>query len=280
MTDSTAPFRRFRVRAFIASGILFVVGLLGLLWIYPREPSSIPAVAAAQHGKIGTGIFGVLQTGFTTLLSIAVISLVFEVLLRESYAKDLLRFLRLRTALVTSGLQDISPAPDVEWEPILGHASRLTALTRDPSTWFDRQLPAILNACQKRATTVVVGLPSPDDPGFATIAASIGLSDDVLKQRINVSIDSARIQWQARKVHLHSGSSLRIVAYRSIPMYELVQADDQIVCMFGHSVGHTVGDYALVMNFVQDGDAYPAAWLIRSLAELATMNEHWAGDAK
>lgn len=278
-TEQQKAWHRFRARAIGTSIALAVIAGIGLLAIYHWEPSPVPSIQATQHGKLDPHLFAVLQTALTTLLSIALIALVFEVLLREAYAKDLLRFLRLRTALVTSGLQDVASAPDVEWAPILSGASKITALIRDPSVWLDPHLPTILNACQKRATTVLVGLPNPADPVFATIAASIGRTDAVLGQSIDVTVKSAENQWQSRKPHLDHGSTIRLVAFPGLLMYDVIVADDQIVCMFTRALGNTVGDYQLVLTFAQDKDAYPAVWLRQALNDLSKMNEFWAGDA-
>lgn len=255
------------------------VAIVALFVVYHYEPSADPGVRAMEKGKLSPNLFGVLQTCLTTFLSIGAISLLFEMLLRESYGRDLRRFLRLRTALVRSGLQDVGPETEVDWKEVLESAAQITMLVRDPSQWLLAHLGAAIGAAKKRKAEILIGLPDPDGARLQEIASSIGLAAPELRQNIMLAVNAIENQWNAARTHLQAGSTIRVVAYPELPLHELVIGDQQLVCLVAKPIGHDVGVYPLALTFDQDRHEYPTQWLREALDTLEGRNDLWAGGA-
>jgi hypothetical protein len=152
--------------------------------------------------------------------------------LRESYGRTLHRFLNLKTAIVQSGLSGVSQAPGVAWQAIVEPASQITVIARDPSQWLVPNLPHLLRAAEKRGAAIVIGLPDPAGACIAEIAATVGLTNSqILSQNIELAVSTVENQWTTRKTQLHSGSSIRVVSYDDVPLYELLVADEVAVCL-------------------------------------------------
>jgi hypothetical protein len=261
----------FRAHAFRTSGAIVALAVVGLALTYHFEPAGSGSKANGVH--LTPHQFGLLQTLLTTVLSIGVISLLFEYLLRRSWAEDLLRFLRLNVAVSKSGIQHVGEEPSVDWAAALGQAVEVRALVRDPSKWLQTNLSHLLLAAQRHSANILIGVPNPDGEHFEDIAACVGLSADQLRQSIDIATQSLEAQWAAHKPHLNEGSVFRLVPYDQIPLYELVAVDNSTFCFLSRPVSHGIGDYALVLEFLQDSPQYPATWLRESLRALEDLNE-------
>ncbi len=274
--EQERAFKRFRWRAIITSGVVTLGAAIAIVVVFHYQPSNDPVTGQPEKGNLSPEWFGVFQTLATSVFSIGAVSLLFEVLLKESYGKDLLRFLRLRVALVKSGLQDIEPSTNLDWKPVLESASSVVALVKDPSPWVHPNLPFLLAAARKRAASILIGLPDPDGPELASVAASLGLSGDELRQNIDIAVGTIENQWISNQHHIHTGARIRVVTYRETPMYEVITADEHTILQLGRSVGHAVGDYPLTFNMEHDSEEYPGAWLRQALSDLSSKNELWA----
>jgi hypothetical protein len=271
-------FRSFRSRT---AGIAFfgvVVSVAALFLLYRYEPSPIPSVRAVESGKLDPGLFGALATCIETVLALSAISLIFEVFLRESYAKALRRYLRLGAALVRSGLQDIRRNPDIEWKAIIEPASTIRVLVRDPSVWLIPSLAHIIVAAEKRTVNVTIGFPDPTGEALPAIAQTVGLDASTLKGNIETAVKSIQNQWQAQRPHLKHGSQIRVVAYDGIPLNEVLVADDVTVCLVAQALRHPVGEWQVASVFEQRDGQYPSNVLRQALVDFDELNELWAGD--
>jgi hypothetical protein len=261
----------FRPRAFLISALIVAFSGLGLFIIYQYEP--LPANAQPHGRHLSPHLFGLLQTLFTTTLSIGGISLLFEYLLRKSWAEDLLRFLRLNAVVSRSGIQHVGEETTVEWSRVLPNAGEVHALVRDPSRWLQANLTHLLTASQRHAAKILVGFPDPAGPHFGDVASCVGLTADQLAQFIDVAVQSVEAQWAALKPHINDESVFRIVTYREIPLFEVIAVDNSTFCFLSRPVRHAIGDYALALEFFQDSPQYPSDWLRQVLDPLEGANE-------
>ena len=261
----------FRLRARIVSTALVAASTSGLLLAYYYGPKNSPKKPSSWH--LSEHQFGLVQTILSTLLSIGVVSLLFEFLLRKDWATDLLHFLNLRVAVAQSGLEHIGNEGTVDWAEVLPGAVRVEALIRDPGKWYATNLQHLLTASQRRPATIVIGLPDPDGPNFGQVAASVGLTDIQLRGSIDLAGQLLEGQWATNEPNISVGSVFRIVMYTEIPMYEVVSVDNTTYCLLSKPVGHVIGDYALVVKFFQDGPQYPTTWLRKCLEPFHDRNE-------
>ena len=255
---------------------MIVVAVAGLYLAYGHQPSPIPSVQDKQRGKLSPELFSVIQAVATTLLGLGLLSLVAEVFLRESYGRDLLRFLHLRTAIVRSGLQHVVVDSEFDWEPVF-RSSRIDALIRDPSKWVMRNLSDLLAACEASPIAVRVFVPDVDGPMFSDVASTIGLPAEDLQRNIETTRQAVENQWHGRLSKLDKGSTFSILPYGGVPLYETVVTDRHVVLLLARAVGHEIGDENVTLSFEQSKQDYPSNWLRESVGELPPSNPLWAG---
>ena len=265
-----------RRRAFWLAVALIVAGIVSLYFAYHYQPSPVPSVHARQHGKLSPELFSVIQAIATTMLGLGLLSLVAEVFLRESYGRDLLRFLHLRTAIVRSGLQHVVVDSEFDWSPVL-RSSKIDALIRDPSSWVMRNLSNLLAACEESPIAVRVFVPDVDGPMFDEVASTVGLPPDDLKRNIETTRQAVENQWHGRLSKLDKGSTFSIVPYTEIPLYETIVTDRHVVLLLVRTVAHGIGDEGVTLSFEQSKQDYPSNWLRESVGKLPPSNPLWAG---
>jgi hypothetical protein len=261
----------FRPRAFRTSGVLVAASTIGLLLIYHYAPP--PAGTTEKGWHLTNHQFGLLQTLLTTVLSLGAISLLFEFLLRKSWAEDLLRFLRLNVVVAKAGIQLVTNDAAVEWNRTLPQAVEIRALVRDPSRWFQTNLALLMKATQRHAAKILIGVPDPQGPNFQRVAESVGLTEDQLRQFIDVARQTVEAQWAALKPHIDSGSTFRIVTFDGIPLFEVISVDNSTFCLLTRPLLHGIGDDQLALEFLHDTPQYPADWLRQVLDPLEDANE-------
>lgn len=271
-------FGPFRERAFWIAVSLTLLSFTGLVLIYRYQPSADLKVRASESGKLSPDSFGVLQTLLTTMLSIGLISVLFDVLLREKYGEGLRRFLNIKTALVRSGVIDVGSADGFAWGE-LADATSIKVLSRDPSPWLMPHFGILIKAAERRETTILIALPDPDGARLPEIAASVGLDAQQLKSNINVSVDALRNQWKARQSSIKKGSTVRVVAYGQLPLAEIVATDRAVTCFLSKAVGHQVGISPVYLTFDDVESDFPMTYLCEPLAAIQSNNELWAGDS-
>jgi len=91
---SLNPFRNKLARTAILVTVLSTALLIMVSWRSPGEGS----------WRLGTTSYTVLTTLLSTIISIGVLSLIWEYFLRASYARSLHHYLSLKSSLVATGL--------------------------------------------------------------------------------------------------------------------------------------------------------------------------------
>jgi hypothetical protein len=201
-----------------------------------------------------------IQTLLSVLLSIGVISLIYERFLHESYASDLARFLNLETAIVNSGLQDIAQDRTIDWDNFLAESSSVDALLREPQRWFMAHIDAVLDAARHRPVKMTIGLPDPDSSQFPVMAHLAGLSEDALSSRIQTAIDELEAKFDDASEELRPGTVIEVVQYPDPLAYELVFTEERVAVMMGHISSPKVGENRATFAFRPSGSHYPSSW--------------------
>ena len=269
-------FAAFRERAFWIAFVITLLAVIGLFVVFNLQPSPDPAVRAREK-NLSPEWFNTLQTLLTTAISIGLISMVFEVLLREKYGEGLRRFLDIKSSMVRSGLVGLDFGDRFPWTEA-AHASEIRVLARDPSPWLLPNLGSLLDAAERRKATIFIGLPDPNGTNLRQIAETVGLTDAQLRNNIEVCIDAITNQWTSRRSRLKAGSSVRVVAYDEIPLVEIVANENQVSCFISQAVGHKAGLLPIYTTFDQVESVFPGEFIKDPLDSIASNNELWAGD--
>lgn len=262
----------FRAHLLLVATIVVAIALLGLVVVSTQQPTASPA---AGEWQLDQTAYTVLVDAFSALLGVGLLSLIFELFLRESYAEALQDFLRMNSAITRSGLKGIgNAAPDLAEE--LKAASTIKAIVRDPQSWVLSYFTHVLHAATHRQTTILLVFPDPRSPSFAAVAESLDVTEAELQSGFDLALTAMQQRW-GTVGKIHPGSTIKVYL-TALPLYEVTCIDESAVCVFDASAEHRQGGKRLSLRFETEGD--PVAWLVSQIDVLATGGEYWEADAR
>lgn len=270
-TKPREAFRLFRTSVLLAAITTSCLSAFGLILVNVVYPPKIDATSGKQLGGLDPAWFSLFQNVFGTLFSIGVVGILYEWYLRRSYADDLSTYLSLKTAIVTSGLQELAEDRFVDWREFTGRASTIQGQFREPQRWLLRNFEHILDSAKSRPVTATLGVPDPQSSVFAEMARSVGLETTIFEQRIQTTISELESMFDAASPELQSGTSISVVQYAEPIAFEIVLTEDSVAVMLTRSVKATSSDQRLAMVFRQEPNIYPSAWIRPQLDYLSQL---------
>ncbi|MDO8390586.1 MAG: hypothetical protein Q7V57_08865 [Actinomycetota bacterium] len=210
----------------------------------------------------------------TTVLAIGLFTLLLDLRLRRAFGNDLLHFLDLKQATVTSGLTELAPSTAVDFRSEFERLDQITYLGRSPQLWLNSNLPSLLSAAERRKLKITLALPNPDQPAtVAECARALGMAAADLKTDIENFQRWVESSWTAAVSRLHLGSALRVVYVDVPPLADAISSSSFSAVMIGKPLHHAAGDESLTFKFWNGADGLPSRWLAESLHPLELANE-------
>lgn len=259
-------FRSFWTRSMLVAALVTLAcfGAFALLVQGAPQP-----VGEAPDSKFhfSSNWYAVLQAIISAVLSIGLISLIYEAFLRQTYGEDLARYLRLRASMVASGLRDVLPDGRFDWGTVLKDVSEVRAILRNPVAWLPAHQDELFEAARKRAVQLTIAVPDRDGPLIEEVAKGCGLSKEQLQNAIDTAVKMFTLAWDTKKANVSAGTTFRIVPYTSIPSYEVVIGGEDVVLLLGGPDSTVAPSERLAIAFEGGpGARYPTDWLIQQLA--------------
>ncbi len=229
---SDDAFAEHRLRTALVAFVAGTVAVLALV-VGPTDPSN----------RFTT----VWVTAFATVLSLAVITLVYELLLRQSHARALRKFIQLNATVVRSGLVAIDEEADVPWRDLFTSTTSATFVLVGPYSALGF-LNDLLSAARGRVVRARFCFPDLADRAVSgagqessrTISDSIG-ADDRLGGSIASTVDDLLSAFDRRSGELGGGSMLEIAEYDRPIFMEGVILDRSTVLMPIEAAGRPRG---------------------------------------
>lgn len=244
-----SPFRNRLAATAILVTAISVVLLVVVSWRSPGEGS----------WRLGDTSYAVLTTLLSTIISIGALSLIWEYVLRASYARSLHHYLALKASLVVTGLSHISDLNDkhIDLANELGRATRVRCMTRNPIDWTLRHLNSVMSAAKTHEIHVDILVPDPEGEFLGAVAQSLGLSEQELAANISTAVQTVKTRWQ--QAHIAASSSTIQIATVSNPLYDATVVNDMAIIELTTASDHTPGRGGLAFKF--DGHGQTAAWI-------------------
>jgi hypothetical protein len=259
---------RFRERVALVAIAVSAVAIIGLVLVEAFQPGR-------PGWNFGQTAYSALTDCLAALLSIGLLSLIFELFLRESFAESLRRFLRLNTALTKSGLVEISSSV-TDLNARLVAARKILVIARNPHEWVLAHYSSVLTAASQRPVETVVVFPDPDSAHFAAVAESLDYSEQELRSNFDLAMSAIRQRWGTTG-RLREGSTIAVKT-AAMPLYDVSCADNFAAFSLDASVEHNQGGEQLVFTF--DGHGPPVEWLTTQFEAATNAGEEWAGDSR
>ncbi len=254
---------RFEARARLVAAVVVAASLLALVVLAQWAPDA-PG-ASDDRADLDPGLYQALQTILASLLTVGVISLLWEAFLKQVYARDLSRFLKLRASTVRTALQDVMPEDELDWSDLLGRATTVRVLLANPMVWLPQHQRLLLAAARRQAVDVVVGVPDEDGAHFPAVAQACGMDPDRLKAAIATANQSLEQGFDG-DTEVRVGSSFEVRTFDGLLAYDTVVTEDAVILLLGapRPAGPQSRRLAVTFARVPDG-GYPALWLASQL---------------
>ena len=193
----------FLFRSLIIAVATLLPGIL-ILW----KTSSIPddVVAATFWSQIAT-----------TLISLGVVGVLYESLLKTAFLRDIQKSLGLNSALLRTGLVDALREPDlVRLKQHFGSARTITVFPADPLTWHVQNYPWLLQLARERKLVVRIYLPTAAAMSASRNGTVADLPGPVTVEACARTFDEYRSSWDAAAFRV-KWSRLECFSYIGVP---------------------------------------------------------------
>lgn len=239
-----------RERALATSGLLTALSIVGLSVAHQMQQGIVQSVISSVS---------------SATLSIGVVSLIYESMMRDLIQKELIDLVGVARTIAATGLVSIEKTENFSWARPLSTSRRVRAILADPKQWIDSNFETLVAAARISPIEIEVLLQDPESPHVAAGALFHGRDTAAYAANLRESAETAEATWKNRLGLLHQKSMLRVKMFSGVCTKTLVVLDSQLVVV-GYSPNGRVGvDNGLVEVFEIEGAKYPAAWLIEHL---------------
>jgi len=205
----------------------------------------------------------------SAVLTVGLVSLLYEVLLRRSIGREILKLVGVQRSLAANQIASAGYESQIDWPEILAGASRFEILLIDPRSWVEANWAYLMEAARSHPVDVIVMLPNPDSENFSAICQMMRQDQGHLRSSIDSSTDWIEQSWRnaANESSLKSGSKIKVTQFDDIPVHAGVKADRQLVILIYGVCSRQVGEPAFSVTFSGSDNSYPISWFVRQIRE-------------
>ena len=213
---------------------------------------------------------GLILSISSALLSIGVVGVMYDLLLRRTVSAELLRLVGIEKSIVSHQLEWVGGAGSLDWAEILGPASKVQVLMANPGSWVQQHIASLMRGARERAIAIELIFPDPDGDWLEKIASFENLSSQELRDSITRALTIVESHWSiaSDRNELSPGCEVAVRYVDRFPTYNLVRADEVLALMLFQSTSHPLGDNGFAIRFRGAAARYPIDWYHRHLEEL------------
>lgn len=253
----------------------------------PREVSTARALTIASLISLAAGLgfliaatllAGVWQTLMysisSTVLSIGLISFLYELWLRRTVEAELLRLVGIERSLASHHLLSARDASRIDWNTMLVEASNFRILLAEPGGWVNTNWSSIVEGGRDRPIHVELFFPDPEGERFSHVADFYDVSEVYLAEDIERASRIAEDQWKIASGigALSPGSKLQVRRINAFPSCSVVRADNKVTITYFSSTSRPSTDSGFALTFGGSSSAYPIKGYDEELDRLSSGN--------
>lgn len=224
-----------RQRAIFISVAVTAVSLVALVF-----------TASMHHGVPTTALTNVSAVFF----SLGIVSIVYEIYLRQSVLQETLAIAGLKQSVIAAGLIDIGGTSIVRYEEMCEDASRVDILLINPIGWVEREWVHLVKAANLRPLSITVYLPDPQSSALPEVACRQGYPPDEFASQCRHAKEALESSWKGEKLGATAparGATFNIKYYEGVPGYEIVNFGTRVVTIMPRAVSTVPGAASFAM---------------------------------
>jgi hypothetical protein len=221
----------------------------------------IPAVVLLVVSAVLGGTAGVvLATIGGAILTVALLSFLYDPFLKDVLAREIFERLEIRESVGRAGLQSIEMTRDLRLGELIAGSRSIRVLPYDPLEWAGAQYGSLLTLARDTPVNVEVYLPAADDPFTEILSDRLRVGEPEVRARLNALALELGQAWDAEA--RHEGATLRVWRYTGLCATGLLECDSRVVIEVGPSLRYPLADRTTI-SLVFTHDSPPADWLKR-----------------
>jgi hypothetical protein len=196
--------------------LLAFLGALGSSWAYGLEDSWQKAGAVAI---------------FTTLVSVGLLAIVFDLLLRRDVYQEMETLSGLNKRLNDQQLSDAGAIKSVNWKKFLDSGHSVSVFLTEPSRWIEDNALYIFEEMKKRPIELELFVPDPQAGYFGILADILDMDNVELEERVKRARKKIEKLWVEfeKGSFLKKGSSVKVKLLESMPLYSAYRCDHRSI---------------------------------------------------
>jgi hypothetical protein len=225
---------------------------------------ALPAVALLiLSAVVGEALGVILATIGGAILTIALLSFLYDPFLKDLLAQEIFDRLEIRESVSKAGLRDIIATREVALAPLLVGARKIDILPYDPIEWARDEYRALLGLARQNSLEINVYLPAADDPFVEVLSDRLRMGEAEVRSQLNSLALEFGQAWDSEP--RHSEAKLFVWRFTGLPGAGLLLSEPCAVVEIGPALRYPVADRT-TLSLIFEGNAEWAEWITRQLA--------------
>jgi len=215
-----------------------------------------------------------------TLLTFGIVSIVYEMFLRETVMMETLEVVGLQEKIHRMRLVNILFGTSPDYADLSQNADFAKILLSNVVGWVERDWRPLLAAAKSRPISIVLYLPNPNGIYVNEIARRQGYDVDQLRDQMTNARDYLESSWKSNRASLWSGSSFKLKLYDGVVGYDIAVFDPEIAVSLVPTYEGQPGESSIVFIFKAEANAEPGKWFKSQLVKLDALPDSYADEVK
>lgn len=215
---------------------------------------------------------------FWTLLSVGVITILFDLTMRRTINREIIRLVGIKDSLSQNQLSGAGKSSETNWSKILRGKRKFDIIIQNPQGWIEGNLARMLDCGRSRPVEIKFYFPDPKAAYFPFLADKMGIERQAFSHSVMQAVRNVEASWKARKAALCKGSTIEIRLLDREPNVGVFATDDETVVSLSGITGRLGGETGF--SYHHDGDVgeFPQSWFHDQFAKLEELPREFEGD--
>ncbi len=255
-----------------------------------REATSLKAIVVGGLLTIGGAIIAGVSTFIpiqwlhdtilafaTTLISTGALALLFELGLRRSVHREMLRIVSIKTNLMASQIVAAGKQDELDVQSVLRHRTNYDLLMSDPARWIDKYFFLMMESGAQQRIEVTCYVLDPKSKYLDAAARYLQQDPSNFSISLQSALSVIEGRWKARRQvnSLFKGSKISIRLLEEPPFQTIILADDKTIMTVQGALGKHDADLDFALVYAGNRNQFPSAWFAAQVERLGKSAIHF-----
>ena len=213
----------------------------------------------------------------TTVVSTGALALLFELGLRRSVYREMLRIVSIKTNLMASQIVAAGKQDELDVQSVLRHRTSYDLVMSDPSRWIDKYFFLMMESGAQQRIDLTCFILDPNSRYLDSAARYLQQDSNNFRISLQSTLSTIEGRWKAkRQVNgLFKGSKITIRLLEEPPFQTIILADDKTVMTVQGALGKHDADLDFALVYAGNRNQFPSAWFSAQVERLGKSAIHF-----